>query len=65
MIALPMLLLLGAGCDLSGMTSDAPTAICGRIGERCQLPEGPLGVCLDKPCAEGQSPPCFACTPQH
>ena len=39
--AVAMLLSFTFGCDLSGMASDPPTAVCAHIGERCQLPAGP------------------------
>ncbi len=58
-------LLAIAGCDPSEMTAPAVDATCRQIGSRCQLPDGPLGVCIETACAAGQTPPCFACTPQH
>ena len=43
----------------------AVPASCNAIGALCQLPDGPLGVCEQIPCAAGDTPPCFVCTPQH
>ncbi len=40
-------------------------ATCSKIAEKCQLPDGPLGVCLQRECKPGEVTPCFACTPQH
>jgi hypothetical protein len=57
--------LFAAGCDFSEMNAPAVSAECRQIGQHCQLATGPLGVCLDAPCKPGQTPPCFACTPQH
>jgi hypothetical protein len=54
-----------AGCDFSGMTEPSATSVCRRIGARCQLPDGPLGVCIETRCDGEQTPPCFTCTPQH
>lgn len=64
-VAVALLLLGGTGCDFSDLATPAASSVCTRIGEQCQLPDGPLGVCLEKPCPEGATPPCFACTPQH
>lgn len=64
-IALTGSLLIGLlGCDLSGL-GDAPPGACSESGAQCQLSDGPLGVCERTTCAAGQTPPCFACTPQH
>lgn len=54
-----------AGCDVDSMTSPAAPAVCASIGAQCQLPDGPLGVCQQSPCAAGVAPPCFKCTSQH
>lgn len=40
-------------------------AECQRIGERCVLPEGPIGVCNDTGRTDCDEPPCLACMPQH
>ncbi|HER19577.1 MAG TPA: hypothetical protein ENO14_00865 [Chromatiales bacterium] len=54
-----------AACDFSEMTVPAATSECRQIGARCQLSDGPLGVCIETRCENEQTPPCFACTPQH
>lgn len=53
-----------AGCDAMPVEAPPP-ATCTSIGARCQLADGPVGVCQDAPCAPGATPPCFQCTPQH
>lgn len=50
------------GCDVA---DPPPPTTCTRIGERCQRPDGPVGVCQEAPCPAGVAGPCFACTPQH
>ena len=61
-VALGTLCLLTAGCpDMAA--SSVPTT-CARVGDKCKLPSGPLGVCQQTDCAEG-SGPCFVCQPQH
>ncbi len=55
---------LGSACDADAFST--PTrASCSQIGAQCQLAGGPLGVCLDGPCAAGATPPCFKCVSQH
>lgn len=58
--ALPVL----SGCDLDSISASPPAA-CSETGAQCQLGDGPLGVCERAPCAGGEAPPCFQCTPQH
>ena len=53
-----------AGCDLED-TAPPPTPVCTEVGARCELPDGPLGVCERQTCRKGETPPCFQCTPQH
>ena len=60
---------LGATVALGGCgearRAPAPEAEpCARIGDRCRLPEGPVGVCnvTTAPCDD---PPCLACISQH
>lgn len=38
--------------------------VCERLGDRCQLPDGPIGICSEttEPC---EAPPCLACMSQH
>jgi hypothetical protein len=47
--------------------SEAPVleADCARIGQRCRLPEGPVGVCNDTGRTDCAEPPCLACMAQH
>ncbi len=58
-----ILALLLLGCDAPPSTPREPAA-CERIGDRCQLPGGPIGICSETtaPCDE---PPCLACMSQH
>lgn len=63
--ALPLLALLLAGCpEPSSTPAPAEPEACEHIGDRCQTPEGPLGVCSETttPCDD---PPCLACMSQH
>jgi hypothetical protein len=64
-IAVVLIAALGAGCDPGSFATPATPADCVAIGARCQLPDGPIGVCQEAPCGAGATPPCFACTPQH
>ncbi|MHA7837666.1 MAG: hypothetical protein ACX98W_09430 [bacterium] len=57
-------LLASAGCEQDFLT-EGPDARCTEVGAQCVLPDGPLGVCESIACGEGESPPCFVCTPQH
>lgn len=53
----------GLGCP--GIeVSQVPTE-CKALAAKCKLPSGPLGVCDQVACAEGQGGPCFRCMPQH
>jgi len=54
-----------SACDMSEMTEPTVPTTCSRIADKCQLPDGPLGVCIETRCEPGEQPPCFACTPQH
>ena len=57
--------LLVTGCPTTTKKAPAPTATCVTRYAQCQMPDGPLGVCNDAPCAEGQATPCFKCVSQH
>lgn len=62
-----MLLALAAllsGCPETASTpaEDAP---CERVGDRCRLSDGPIGVCNDTGRTDCDEPPCLACMPQH
>lgn len=57
-------LLAIAGCE-QDFLAEGPDARCTEVGAQCVLPDGPLGVCESIACGEGESPPCFVCTPQH
>jgi len=53
-----------SACD--SMSEPAVPASCAETGNRCQLPDGPVGVCQETACAAAEStPPCFKCTSQH
>jgi hypothetical protein len=53
---------LGCQDNVMGTTQ---LGACATVGQQCDLGNGVLGVCFDKPCPAGQSPPCFTCTKQH
>ncbi len=57
--------LLVTGCPTRTEKSRVPPAPCVTLFAQCQMPDGPLGVCNDAPCAEGQTAPCFKCVSQH
>jgi len=57
--------LLGAGCPTGGTDSSVPGTVCVERYAKCRMPDGPLGVCNDAPCPEGETPPCFRCVSQH
>lgn len=46
-----------------------PPATCARLGAKCQLPDGPLGVCEQAVCPDDSKskglPSCLRCTSQH
>lgn len=51
-----------AGCEMSA----APVPMeCRVLGAQCRLASGPLGVCENVACKDGQAGPCFHCTDQH
>jgi hypothetical protein len=56
---------LVAGCPTSATESPVPGAACVERYAKCRMPDGPLGVCNDAPCPEGETPPCFRCISQH
>lgn len=58
-----LLALLIAGCDSLG--SPPVSSECTAIGAKCQLPDGPIGVCQRIECAGYDPGPCYRCTPQH
>ncbi len=63
--ALPLTALLFTGCpEPSAAPEPREATACERTGDRCQTPEGPIGVCSETtaPCDE---PPCLGCMPQH
>ena len=51
------------GCPESTQRGGTPSE-CTRLGDRCQLPSGPIGICSEttEPC---DAPPCIACMSQH
>lgn len=53
---------LGLGCP---EVEEAPSATCARVGDKCKLPSGPLGVCMERACPEGEAAPCLYCQGQH
>jgi len=61
--ALAALCLTAAGCP--EMAADAVPTTCARVGDKCKLPSGPLGVCQQTDCAPGAGTACFVCQPQH
>jgi hypothetical protein len=57
------LLALANGCR--DIERSSPPAKCMRIGDQCQLPSGPLGVCSAVDCKPDEVPPCMVCMSQH
>lgn len=51
------------GCP--SMESAPISKHCARMGDKCKLEHGPLGVCMSTKCADGAPAPCFICQPQH
>jgi hypothetical protein len=60
-----LLAALASACDPAGLISEPPSATCARVGAKCQLADGPLGVCESAPCTADAAPPCLVCTAQH
>lgn len=57
--------LLLSGCPDGSAAPAAPGQQCAQLGDRCRLPDGPMGVCNDTGRRDCASPPCLACMPQH
>ncbi|MBX3126440.1 MAG: hypothetical protein KF718_06970 [Polyangiaceae bacterium] len=54
------------GCpERSAAPSGEETAQCSKLGQKCRLAPGVLGVCNDVPCVGQRQPPCLACLSQH
>lgn len=68
MASLGLVLALGTGAwTCPGIETEAPTEVCQRVGEKCKLQKGPLGVC-DRitPCPDRKAKDdCLQCMPQH
>lgn len=62
-VALLAAALLLTGCP--DLMEAPPSATCARVGDKCKLGNGPLGVCVTQACPEGQTEPCYLCQPQH
>lgn len=62
LLAALLLALCTTACP--GKKTSAPKP-CRQAFEQCQLADGPLGVCQEVSCAEGQLAPCFNCVSQH
>ena len=62
--SLVLALALLLGCD-ANFVEEGPADICTEVAVQCVLPDGPLGVCEQVPCADGVVGPCLVCTPQH
>ena len=45
-------------------TGHAPTS-CSKAYDKCELPNGVLGVCDVVECTEAATPPCLTCRSQH
>jgi hypothetical protein len=52
------------GCPEAGGVP-APRVECERLGDRCDLAEGVLGVCNDNGRTDCAAPPCLSCVAQH
>lgn len=63
-LALAVLMTSVVACQ-PGAIDDAVPSECAAIGARCQREDGPIGVCQMTKCDSGETPPCYACTPQH
>jgi hypothetical protein len=57
--------LLLSGCPTGWSSAPTPGGACVERYAKCRLPDGPLGVCSDVPCEEGQTEPCLRCVSQH
>jgi hypothetical protein len=55
---------LTTACD-GDFVATGPVAVCAEAGRQCQLADGPLGVCEQRPCQTDQRASCFVCTSQH
>lgn len=64
-VAFALAALLLAGCPTGPSSSPAPGDACVERYAKCRLPDGPLGVCNDAPCEEGETEPCLRCMSQH
>ena len=65
-VAAPLLVaLLLPGCPTGVSSTPSPGAECTKRYAKCRLPDGPLGVCNDAPCEEGETEPCLRCVSQH
>jgi hypothetical protein len=53
-----------AACPGAEVATPKPK-ICQSVGQQCQMPEGPLGVCNVSTCEAGQRQPCLKCISQH
>lgn len=59
------IVLLAFACR-AGVTKPAAKGDpCRKVYEQCRLPDGPLGVCHETPCSNGQPAPCLVCVSQH
>lgn len=58
---------IGLALALSGCpdVTEKPNSACTKRFEKCQLPDGPLGVCGDAPCADPEESGCLECQSQH
>ena len=54
-----------SGCPTGSSSGPAPGEACVERYAKCRLPDGPLGVCSDVPCEEGEVEPCLRCVSQH
>ena len=57
--------LLAVGCPAGSSSAPPPGAACTERYAKCRLADGPLGVCNDAPCEEGETEPCLRCMSQH
>jgi hypothetical protein len=65
--ALGLALLALAACGpRDGGRAPRASETCTRLGDRCALPDGPLGICVDvTELGNCDAPPCLVCQSQH
>lgn len=60
-----VLCMLAVAAACPKLESPAVSTECTKQFTKCKLPDGPLGVCAEVRCAQGETAPCFKCMSQH